>query len=317
MDSPDSHCWMTVTVTNLALNRNSSSLPPDEFWEIGPVSPISLYYLSTGVIAHLAAACWLICDHIDTFHDEVIYIWHVYFEYYCDDTAYSRIQGYDLKMDVQGWAYRFYPALHYLIFWIVAVIMQMRIFALYKSRALALINGALFFAGVLAMSLIWSFNTLPPVCFEDDASQSFGTSEATWGLLSAVQALIYWAPGVAFELWLAALAAVKMRRRVLKTDLLGVLLNDSLIYFLMVSALMVMHLVLSMHRAGSHAAPFVIAGETIAGSRLVIHLRKAYYAKRDGASAGASQPDISFAMPTQNVAASSRRVVDESFYDYE
>ncbi|EJD50385.1 hypothetical protein AURDEDRAFT_160288 [Auricularia subglabra TFB-10046 SS5] len=214
-------------------------------------------------------------------------------------------------------AYQLAPALQYLIFWTVEVIMQMRVFALYKSRALAVTNGVFFFCEILAMILMWLMS--PYMLGSANRSRSGDRIPALasggTNLVIHSVALIYWTPGMAFELWLAALAVVKMRRKVLKHELLGVLLSDSLVYFLMITMFMVLHVVLSMYQHGNYAVPFVIVGETVGGSRLVLHLRKAYWVRRDGASAGASQPNISFALPVQTHAAHSSRVVDESFYE--
>lgn len=235
---------------------------------------------------------------------------------HCDDASFKlHIHALDKDMDVLS--YWLVPVLQFIIFWLVEVTMQMRIFALYNIPMLAAANGVLFSAEVTAMVLMWRWSP-----------DTIGASGDTWDLI-AVQpyyaetflevypqiSLLYWTPGIAFELWLAGLAVAKMRRKVLKRDLLGSLINDSLKYFLMMAVLIELHVVLSFYQHGSYAVPFVIAGETVGGSRLILHLRKAYYGRKVGGTSHILQQDISFAVSAKFSTDSRRRLVDDSFYD--
>ncbi|EJD50388.1 hypothetical protein AURDEDRAFT_160291 [Auricularia subglabra TFB-10046 SS5] len=323
-----------------------------------PAPPFEEYYLSTGFMVHLAAACWLLCDYVDTIQDEITYVWNrrmslgsaLFFamryigavclcvsfaitiwprqtisQLYCDNVS-VRVHIHTLDDDMDMLSYRLIPVFQFLIFWLVEVVMQMRIYALYQSRPLAVANGVLFFAEIAAMILMWQWSPI-----------TIGASGDEWDLI-AVQppyaatyleaypqvSLIYWTPGIALELWLAALAVGKMQRKVLKRDLLRSLVNDSLRYFLMMAILVELHVVLSFYQHGSYAVPFVIVGETVGGSRLVLHLRKAYYGRWEHGT-GETLPAVSFAFLKGESAppepeysrftVRAGRMIDESFYD--
>lgn len=223
--------------------------------------------------------------------------------------------------EVSNRSYLLAPALQFPVFWLVEVAMQMRIFALYNSRLLAAFNGALFVVEMAVMAYLWRDTRRAGVQaagtnFEVIGSPSFPPSQFTDMHESAFTAAwpLYWTPAIAFELWLATLAVAKLRRKLMKRELVHVILRDSLLYFLMIAAFLILHAVLGSHNLGAYAVPFVIVGETVGGSRLILHLRKAYYGRPELATT-ATHPNISFAMPVQISSLRSRRVVDESFYD--
>lgn len=238
-------------------------------------------------------------------------------QYHCANPSESHFHIFALNRDMDALAYRLTPVLQFLVFWLVQVIMQMRIHALYTSRLLRTANGLLFLAEVAAMLLLWHFAPTMLRATREAQYAAVAAGEATPLEAFPEVAVIFWAPGLAFDLWLAGLAAAKLRHRskVLKRDLLGVLLNDSLMYFLQVAGHMILHVVLTVYVHGSYVTPLFIVGSTVGGSRLLLHLRKAYYGRQDGIEHGASRCEMSFAMPTQDTARRGDGIVDESFFD--
>lgn len=196
------------------------------------------------------------------------------------------------------------PALQFSVFWAVELVLQSRIFALYgNDRRIAIFNGVLFAFEIAAMIGLWYH--LPATCYGD-----LSNSELMGGIsLGCNQFALYWLPGIGFELWLAILACVKLRPQVLKHDLLSVMVHDSVRYFFLIAIAMVAHIITALKGFGDNAIPFVIAGVTIGGSRLVLHLRRAYFRGHD-----ASLSDISMALRTIEVPTPNGRFVDETFY---
>ena len=123
------------------------------------------------------------------------------------------------------------------------VIMQTRIFALYSSRRLAIINAVMFTLEITLMVVLLLF--APLTCnasFRGGFTFMLGDSQGRCDKLP-----IYWVPskcrflisvghphlklsclsqGLAFELWLAGLAFAKLRPKVLKHDMLTVIVTD-------------------------------------------------------------------------------------------
>lgn len=202
------------------------------------------------------------------------------------------------------------PALQFSVFWLAEIILQTRIFALYGSKRLAVVNGLVFGLEIAAMIGLWyeALVLRPPMLLAQLESQSDYHSPD----IGAYPAF-YWLPGIVFELWLAALALRKLRPQVLKHDLLSVIVRDSIRYFLLIAIVMVVHVVATMKGLGLYVVPFVIAGQTIGGSRLVLHLRQAYFRSHDFE---VSKPGgISFAVRrTTGVPVPRSRFADETFY---
>ncbi|EJD44904.1 hypothetical protein AURDEDRAFT_166087 [Auricularia subglabra TFB-10046 SS5] len=196
------------------------------------------------------------------------------------------------------------PGLQFSVFWVVEVVLQTRIFALYRSWRLAILNMVIFALEIPAMVVLWLFSYTPrPVAAYASQMDEIRSTSLRYNYFA-----LYWLPGIAFELWLATLAIRKLRPQVLKNDLLSVIVHDSIRYFLLVAVVMVLHVVATFRSFGDYAVPFVIAGQTIGGSRLVLHLRRAYFLRHD------SDVNVSFAVRMTSVPVARNRFVDESFY---
>ncbi|EJD44909.1 hypothetical protein AURDEDRAFT_166091 [Auricularia subglabra TFB-10046 SS5] len=202
------------------------------------------------------------------------------------------------------------PALQFSIFWAVELVLQSRIFALYGNRRLlAAFNGFLFSLEIAAMIALWCY--LPATCYGELPKQ---VAELMDGAAMQCDTFaLYWIPGIAFELWLAALAFRKLRPQILQHDLLTVMVHDSIRYFFLIAAVMVVHIISAFKGVGDYAIPFVIAGMTIGGSRLVLHLRRAYY-RSHGRGAGASPPNILATVRMIGTPVPNSRFADETFY---
>lgn len=226
--------------------------------------------------------------------------------------SYYNVKWLGLRQNTETVAFLGIPCLQFGIFWVVEVILQTRIFALYGSKRLAILNGVLFAAEIAGMLLLWHY--MPAYCY----FPQFYQPEELWDPSEPVFQCgflgLYWIPGIAFELWLAGLAAAKLRPRILKHDLLTVIVHDSIKYFIVIALVMIVHVVSAFKGIGRYAIPFVVAGQTIGGSRLVLHLRKAFYEGPNRNQTGVSRPNATFAFLTQDDPPPRHRLVDQSFY---
>lgn len=175
--------------------------------------------------------------------------------------------------------------IQFVLFYTVEIALQMRIYAIYRrSRVILALNTTLFSMEITSMLALWwdsgcrtMTRTLPW-----DGESSVITSACAqengfpW----------YWIPGFVFESWLAILALYKALqsepREKLKKDILSTLVNDSGIYFGLITAVMGVHLGFSYterlyYQLGS---PILTASFTVGGTRLMLHLRRAFHRQK-------------------------------------
>ncbi|KZV85834.1 hypothetical protein EXIGLDRAFT_236582 [Exidia glandulosa HHB12029] len=260
------------------------------------------YVLNSSVSVNyccVAALVWAVYDQLLTLGDEIDYIWSrpsratdpIYFltryaglaslaitfaSYVWPDTtdlfsvATSTTSQY---INVQtSWIAKFAPALDFALLWIVEVILQLRVHALYGSPRLAALNIFIFAMEVVLMLSLWL--GWPILCspliffglFDDGSGDLGGTltssddggnhlflSIANWdsacpnGSQGAIVPL-YWIPAIIYELWLVGLALAKLRPRLRKHDIITPLVNDSIMYFVIIAVVMGAHLAMSTHR---------------------------------------------------------------------
>lgn len=196
------------------------------------------------------------------------------------------------------------------VFWTVEVILQTRIYAVYGSRRLAAFNAMIFILEIIFMILLSVYFSIP-------TSDGFGARP------------MYIIPGLVFELWLAGLAAAKLKARTRSWELITVVVTDSIIYFFLIAVTMLLYFImgnLPLTEPTEYADidlealvwPFMVASQSIGASRLFLHLRKEYYRQHESTSGihGASLVAFrggSVLRPQQRGFMSS--LVDEAFYE--
>lgn len=203
------------------------------------------------------------------------------------------------------------------LFWVVEVILQTRIHAVYGSRRLAAFNTTIFILEIVLMVLLSVYFTMP--AYKGDLRP------------------IYIVPGLVFELWLAGLAAAKLkvaRRR--SWELITVIVTDSIVYFFLIAVTMLIYFIggdlpierdddTFYGRTDYSAAdlealvwPFMVASQSIGASRLFLHLRKEYYRQHDSSSG--MQGTLGYQFRSGSVQRPQQRgfvssFVDEAFYE--
>ncbi|EJD44902.1 hypothetical protein AURDEDRAFT_166085 [Auricularia subglabra TFB-10046 SS5] len=294
---------------------------------------------------YIAAFTWVLFDYSLTLHDEIVYIWKrpmrsgtiqfyvlrylgiislaaslgIYLwpkETHADATecppGHKDPPYLSVRSNMENVIFVGAPVLQFSVFWVVEVILQTRIFALYDSRRLAIVNGALFVLEIMAMLLLWNY--IPAIWSFPEYHDDLWTLEEP--IIQGCSYLpLYWLPGIVFELWLAGLAIAQLRRKVPRDGLLAVMVRDSVRYFFLIAIVMVVHIVTSFSHIGAYGIPFVIAGQTIGGSRIVLHLRRAYFKGRDFDMTKMTQIDLpsSAARRAKGVTRSRSRFADETF----
>ncbi|KZV86113.1 hypothetical protein EXIGLDRAFT_841012 [Exidia glandulosa HHB12029] len=283
--------------------------------------------LSLASCCAVAAFAWVLHDHALTLRDEVAFVWRQKIRYaaflffwvrymglflvgalLAMNIFYeSRIVAFDEEL-YEGWAsmadmasdalWLLAPLFQFAVFWVVEVILQCRIHALYGSWMLATFNAVFFLGELAAMFFLW---ILHPDFSESCAEGTILLSPTSCGYSVPV----YWIPAIVFELWLAALAFRKLGSS-WGSDLFTLVVQDSIKYFALVAVVMVAHFVSAFYQVDGLVLSFLVAGQTIGGSRLVLQLRKAYYEGPDNGhgttlAAGGVRRGIS-------------TIVDESFY---
>ncbi|KZV86114.1 hypothetical protein EXIGLDRAFT_774942 [Exidia glandulosa HHB12029] len=259
----------------------------------------------------VVAFAWVLYDYVLTLRDEVALVWRQRIRYAAFLYFWVRYMGLVLlgtlmvvyiatgfTGDTQSpdtapaMLYLFTPLSQFAVFWAVEIILQCRIYALYRSRRLAILNAALFIVELAIMIVLWFFNPF------------FNCAIASESKYCGYIIPIYWIPAIIFELWLAALAFRKLQFG-WGGDLFTVVVQDSIKYFALIAMVMIVHFVCAFYLVDGFVLSFLVAGQTIGGSRLVLQLRKAYYEGPNGA--GTTLGDL-------RVRRGISTLVDESFY---
>ncbi|EJD38695.1 hypothetical protein AURDEDRAFT_172188 [Auricularia subglabra TFB-10046 SS5] len=177
------------------------------------------------------------------------------------------------------------PLLVFGLFYSVEIILQTRVYAMYHSARLAIVNGVLFCVEIALMLYLWS--TVPLLCgFEYLLSQQL---EGPWiSFCGRGDGLpLYWVPGIVYELWLSACALFKLVQRLrqsgkalLHHDTLSLLARDSIIYFALIAVGIAVHIGTGYLGHPDVGIIFVEASLCVGGSRIVLHLRRAFYVER-------------------------------------
>lgn len=258
----------------------------------------------------IAGLAWTVYDHVLTFYDEMHLIWRRPFRTgtllfflvrYGGLACMAAVLGIYLWPHPSGglalicraqpftaeyatpWQnlrqWELTPLLQFTTFWFVEIILQLRVHAILGKR-FARFNASLFIVTVCSMIALWAdWSTAPRGCDQHFPAPpgDFSALANSPAELGCSMFPLYWVPGLLYELWLVALALMHLRRRVLKNEILSVIIQDSVMYFLLIAAVMLVHVSLSFIGLGRYAVSFVIASQTIGGSRVVLHLRKRYY----------------------------------------
>ncbi|KZW03524.1 hypothetical protein EXIGLDRAFT_721739, partial [Exidia glandulosa HHB12029] len=266
--------------------------------------------MTSGSWASVAGIAWTLYDHALTLGDEVNYVWTKppgwgtllfflirYFglasqlsrfvqdvQSYTTVTAIAKIGHISpgLRPGPVNWV----VLCQFALFYLVEIALQMRIYAIYmRSRRLALFNAALFTAEIGTMLYLWWLSG----CRTETMNDAWGSyrSRPVTACAETSGFPWYWVPAAVFEIWLASLAVYKVIQRIpretFKSDILSVVLKDSVLYFCMITVVLCIHLISSSieplyFQLGIH---FVSAGLTVGGSRLILHLRRTYYRRLD------------------------------------
>ncbi|KZV99655.1 hypothetical protein EXIGLDRAFT_762523 [Exidia glandulosa HHB12029] len=265
---------------------------PDPFNMLPPLMIPSTYEPGLGLMLACAAGlAWALYDHLITFPAEVRLVWQRricigsglfgivrYFGILCllnllatvrqgvqTGTSFSgppraygfsiRCHGIDIVLqgepDIET---SFFAPLWFIVFWTIDIMLQMRIYALYRNNRLAIFNGAMFILGVVAMlTLTYVFS--PLTC----GKGTLVPGQCPGGIDVALKTVpAFWIPALAFELWLAALALHKLTRSVLRKNLLSTMVHDSIKYFALIAIGISAHLALSFYNVGDYAIPCVL-----------------------------------------------------------
>ncbi|EJD44871.1 hypothetical protein AURDEDRAFT_166053 [Auricularia subglabra TFB-10046 SS5] len=329
---------------------NEDALP------FGSYSQVVTDSLFATVCCCFAALTWVTYDHLITLHDEMEYVWKrptrlgsvlYYAVRYVGMLGISSMIGiylwptlseYVQVNAVSNQSREIIPVLYavppngilnhvttaflFALFFVVEVILQMRISALYSSRWLARVNAVIFVLEMVVMNVLW-VQYKPGHCSTE--REDLLTPQ------ECASAPLYWIPGIAFEIWLSGLALAKLRPRLLREDILSVMVHDRQVcvkYFCLITSMTMAHIAMvrvlnlstlhlmplqTVHGLGASWTPFVIASLSIGGSRIVLHLRKAYFRLPRGGTS-ASRLNVSFAVQPAGRSALSRSMMDESFY---
>ncbi|KAK7060956.1 hypothetical protein VNI00_000691 [Paramarasmius palmivorus] len=170
-----------------------------------------------------------------------------------------------------------------IMLYIVELILQLRIYAMYnKNKILTIFNAIIYVIEIVVMLAVYNIGI--------KQGTTFATPPGLTGCYGITTKYLFsiWIPGLAFEFWLVVLAmgkAISRARRGTtlngkKVDLLSILVRDSIVYFILVAAGLLVNTILWL--AGpdglapaavslSHAAMFV------GGSRLSLNVREAFY----------------------------------------
>ncbi|KAI0371713.1 hypothetical protein BV20DRAFT_1051330 [Pilatotrama ljubarskyi] len=168
-----------------------------------------------------------------------------------------------------------------LMMWSVHVILQLRIYAMYRgSKRLAIFNIVFFIAEIITILIVYNYGI------------SIGTTLATppgltgcYGITTSFLFSI-WLPALAFDMWLVVLAlwkAVERSREGVvvngqRLDLLAVLIRDNVIYFMVIALGLLANTIMwfaAPDGLAAAAVPISHASMIISGSRLLLNLFEA------------------------------------------
>ncbi|EJD38723.1 hypothetical protein AURDEDRAFT_187670 [Auricularia subglabra TFB-10046 SS5] len=187
----------------------------------------------------------------------------------------------------------------------VQIILQTRIYVLYTYKRIAVLNAALFVGEIVLVLYLWG-SRRPFRCYSAPQCDQVYP--------------IFWIPSILFEAWIGALAFYKFLLR-LRTprpmdglDILTVFLRDSVMHYaLVIFGVVIFHI---MGKYADSESGFLQASVFIAGSRLVLHLRAAYYRHQDeqhdpDADGGGTDSQLVFRKAGPGHVS---RVLDETFW---
>lgn len=253
--------------------------------------------LSAAVNYHAAALAWVAYDCALTFSDEVKYIWkrpvrsgtfiYLWVRYYGLATlAYNLAVTATAAMAPEPLytypnpsglhVYRAVGELLGLIMIIsVLVIGQARVYTMYMSKPLGIFNVGMWIVASTLSLAVWAMKH-PLSCPESAREASVGCEEK--------YPFFYWVPITAYHAWLAGLAICKYVQRFNAfklehhgPDIVGLFFKDTAVQYasiiIVIITINVVH-----YQTSMHGDPMLIeANAVIVASRLVLHLRKAFY----------------------------------------
>ncbi|KAG9026932.1 hypothetical protein FS837_004463 [Tulasnella sp. UAMH 9824] len=210
----------------------------------------------TQIYTTMAAWAWLLWDWATSFDDEINYVWFCSF--------YYTITGIGTMVSL----------------YLVEIAMQVRVHALYGgSKRLLYINSAIFAVEVAALSTMlgWerthNINIIP-------APQGL---TGCWNTQHPKLITICWFVGLAFEVYLFTLVAykayVRWRDEGRLMGVFSIMFRDAVTWFGVIGALLAWNaFAFATGKDGSIflGLPFMHAASSIAGSKLVVDIRKAW-----------------------------------------
>lgn len=280
----------------------------------------------------IAAFAWALHDYFLTIRDEIEYIWKkpfhsgswlfIWVRYYgltviifnivavLKNVRTSMDQPVVLlprAMDILATS----QLLHFVLLWSVQVVMQMRVYAVYMSRRLAAANISVFVLMIAAQLYLW---------LRKDPFHCKDTKNDESPLVEALRCgrgyPFYWVPVILFDLWLGSLATFKFVRNVLhppqrqeQVAILTLFLRDSAMHYVGYMIAIVLFNVFGSFGHSDRAVSLIETVTFIIGTRLILHLRQAYYQRPTEDLAEIS--GINFRSRT---AVSRSRVVDDTFW---
>ncbi|KAF8150910.1 hypothetical protein B0H34DRAFT_801819 [Crassisporium funariophilum] len=293
----------------------SSLSDQEEFLRLFRLSLVPLYTV-------LPALVWVLHDYFVTLEDEILYIWsqkpsagrlmYFFIRYYTilllvfDVTqihlfAVRGIPNRNLCVTVDP-VVRLVGAIS---LWMVEVIMQLRIYALYNcSKKVAIFNGTLFAISIAAFIWIMIHNAnqraaaiTSALRFPLPGCPTINAGTSQWAL---------WVPATIFELVLFVFAlfksAVSTSARVKlngRVTLTAFLIHDNMLYFIGVSALLIFNNLMVVRATmipWFGFGPFH-AAIGIMTTRMMIHLQKFALHELEGGSVAPMSSDMTYLPP--------------------
>ncbi|KAI0362681.1 hypothetical protein OH77DRAFT_1389540 [Trametes cingulata] len=244
----------------------------------------------------MAADSWLVLDFIMMLPTEIQYVWNTKWNLSRLLFLWVRLFGIVLLTinfavtmtgghSVQVCEFYFYweGTAGSLMMWSVHVILQLRIYAMYRrNKRLAIFNIAFFVAEIITILIVYNYGI------------SIGTTLATppgltgcYGITTSFLFSI-WLPALAFDMWLVVLALWKAVERSRdgvvvngeQLDLLAVLIRDNVIYFIVIALGLLANTIMwfaAPDGLAAAAVPISHASMIISGSRLLLNLFEAFH----------------------------------------
>lgn len=288
------------------------------------------------VLYPIAAFAWAWFDYILTFEDEVELIWmkqirgsswlFLWVRYYGLSSITFHIVAVlkNVRLsrdDPVVLLPRNMPLLasaelvSFVALWSVQIVLQLRLYAIYMSKRLALFNAVLYVLEVPAMLYIW-LHVHPFHCKD----QKNADSPLVQALRCGRGYQWYLVPGIIFDIWIGGLACYKFFQRVLRRGntgngtLFNQFIRDSVIhYFGYIVAILIFHVMGSFGHGDRHVSMFQTANFIVA-SRLLLHLRQSYYATSDDDEAAAEATLSAMRFQGRSAATARSRFVDPTFW---